>query len=958
MVDAIGSIVGDEDLAKIIRKVAAQVNDKCDREVWPQICSRGTVDRDKMRSRDLFNYALVLMAIGDPESRLCKVLATAKEMQRSDGHFSWYWGDKRKGHRVRDLNAVEFCMRAAGPLYFWGGEFVTNGVRSLLRDILEPAGEACLNRRVSRTNTNIALMNAMNLMLLGGGLGRDELVQEGYRRFDQFCIYTWEWGIHEFSSPTYSPIHLECLGIIDRFARDAIRIPLVCQDQNLQARIQKIQSEFDRLFPQAIKGSQGSRNSKVSREVRAWMATGKARELLAPFPTFFRPRRELYKCVGLLAETDPKRREMPHWWLRNYCEDKAFDHRIEDLLGNGQADTDWGDSLKQWHGDISDPSIRHKLDALIDARRIKNQAEGLLKLFWTDIQHDWLKASGRLGGVHSRVDDEFIESDGRINFTMEVLRMREDKAPGDPMITALYQCLADVDLPRDIRESTKPGRVVRRRWGPETGQATTHFRSGLVSLSTTGSGYNRSKRKEPDSVDVYLTQDVPLAVDFDIGSLVDKDLVADNRCFFISDYDKTGTPEDPSEPYSKKGVHYKPLCWTAAQKDQDALAVVLYVPRDLDQLESHFVIPMDVDELRIGRDGDWREWSKGDSGRLTPKDRHELLGSSWSRQTLAVRRNNIYMGVRVVWLHDPNGSQSEQMPPVVFANDELSRSYGAARLTINHKDSSRHPESESYRFGGAALLVRVGEGSTTGLDEWARDFASTGVDIASRNRDHIAVKTDDGELAVELDWSLSGRFVKRIEPSPTNAILEVDGVDRGREFLRQLPLIEAYERSLHCAASADSGYLRAEGGRVWPPMAKRTRRDSRHRSWVVATRGGKQSHVGSLAWSLNIPEAGYYYVWGRIKAPSRDSDSFYIRISERQGQGGEDPKTYALGTWVTGKMTTWEWVPMDLTHLRAHREPTPIYLPRGDDLKFQIYARERGAMIDGLFITQDRSQRP
>ena len=63
--------------------------------------------------------------------------------------------------------------------------------------------EGCLRHRVPTDYTNIAILNAGNLIVLGERLDRADAAREGYRRLDAICLRTAAFGVHEFCSPTY-----------------------------------------------------------------------------------------------------------------------------------------------------------------------------------------------------------------------------------------------------------------------------------------------------------------------------------------------------------------------------------------------------------------------------------------------------------------------------------------------------------------------------------------------------------------------------------------------------------------------------------------------------------------------------------------------------------------------------------------------------------------------------------
>ena len=174
-----------------------------------------------LTSRELFTYALALCEAGMYPERLERLFDLAEEMQVRDpdnpgyGNFYWYWQEGE----VRDRNAVEFCMQGGVPLWLRHSEKILAGARDKLREMMEYSIQGCLRHRVSESYTNIALMNAENLILLGEALGKPEVADEGYQRLERICVYTWEAGIHEYCSPTYYGVDLDCLWLIEAFCQ-------------------------------------------------------------------------------------------------------------------------------------------------------------------------------------------------------------------------------------------------------------------------------------------------------------------------------------------------------------------------------------------------------------------------------------------------------------------------------------------------------------------------------------------------------------------------------------------------------------------------------------------------------------------------------------------------------------------------------------------------------------------
>jgi hypothetical protein len=63
--------------------------------------------------------------------------------------------------------------------------------------------QGCLQHRVPTDYTNIAILNAGNLIVVGERLSRPDAAAEGRLRLDGILLYTAAFGIHEYCSPTY-----------------------------------------------------------------------------------------------------------------------------------------------------------------------------------------------------------------------------------------------------------------------------------------------------------------------------------------------------------------------------------------------------------------------------------------------------------------------------------------------------------------------------------------------------------------------------------------------------------------------------------------------------------------------------------------------------------------------------------------------------------------------------------
>ena len=172
--------------------------------------------------RGLLAYALVLCEAKVHPDRLERLFALTAQMQDRDpksptwGNLKWYWRDPG----VTDTNAVDFCMLDAATLWLRHGDAIPEPARRSLQELLRLGIEGCLRHRVPTDYTNIAIMNAANLIVLGERFHRPDAAAEGARRLDAVCQWTAALGVHEFCSPTYYGTDLTALLFLLANARD------------------------------------------------------------------------------------------------------------------------------------------------------------------------------------------------------------------------------------------------------------------------------------------------------------------------------------------------------------------------------------------------------------------------------------------------------------------------------------------------------------------------------------------------------------------------------------------------------------------------------------------------------------------------------------------------------------------------------------------------------------------
>jgi len=185
---------------------------------WRQIAAAEPYD--SMGVRKLFADALTLCEARVHPERLGRLFELAVRMQDRHpdspgfGNLRWYWRDGQ----VTDRNAVEFCMQDAVLIWRRHGDWLPEPVRRQLRQLMEYGVEGCLRHRVRTSYTNIAVLNASNLILLGELFGRSDAAEEGYRRLDAVVLWTWQFGTHEYCSPTYYYPDLAGLVLVEMYS--------------------------------------------------------------------------------------------------------------------------------------------------------------------------------------------------------------------------------------------------------------------------------------------------------------------------------------------------------------------------------------------------------------------------------------------------------------------------------------------------------------------------------------------------------------------------------------------------------------------------------------------------------------------------------------------------------------------------------------------------------------------
>ena len=173
--------------------------------------------------RQLFAYALVsVRGAAASGTGLDRLFALAEQMQDRDpqsrgyGNFWWAMRDKK----VMDYNAVDFSMRGGALPLAEASRFHSRAGAAASGEIAGslPLRAACATR-FNQAYSNIAIMNAGNLICPVKRWAGRKLPPKVTRGSDQVFRYTQAAGIHEFDNPTYTGVDLDGLGMIEAFCR-------------------------------------------------------------------------------------------------------------------------------------------------------------------------------------------------------------------------------------------------------------------------------------------------------------------------------------------------------------------------------------------------------------------------------------------------------------------------------------------------------------------------------------------------------------------------------------------------------------------------------------------------------------------------------------------------------------------------------------------------------------------
>ncbi|MBN2544410.1 MAG: hypothetical protein JXB50_01350 [Spirochaetes bacterium] len=188
-----------------------------------RIYSKALTKNKNLSSRELFYASLVYLSFEKETDRIDYLIDIADTMQDKDknsrtyGNFKWYLSETI----IKDYNANEFCMQAGLIIWIKYKDRLSASSKTKLFNMIVSSADFSMRRYVKESYTNIALMNVENLILAGEILNNKEILNEGYSRLKNIIFYLYNYGIHEYVSPTYYGVDLDCLGILYAFTKNS-----------------------------------------------------------------------------------------------------------------------------------------------------------------------------------------------------------------------------------------------------------------------------------------------------------------------------------------------------------------------------------------------------------------------------------------------------------------------------------------------------------------------------------------------------------------------------------------------------------------------------------------------------------------------------------------------------------------------------------------------------------------
>ena len=206
-----------EYFARAIPAAERHVNRLTQEGPWENLGVRSLMDNAYILAfADRWKADSVSLELTLPLLKLTEEMQDNDSESRTFGNLRWYW----RTPEVTDRNAVEFVSAHALPIWIDARDRLPQEGKEILERILQRAIYACMVHRVSPDYTNIAIKNAVNLILLGENFDRPDAAQLGKERLQAVLVCFWDHGMYEYVSPTYYSPDIDMLQLGYRYVKD------------------------------------------------------------------------------------------------------------------------------------------------------------------------------------------------------------------------------------------------------------------------------------------------------------------------------------------------------------------------------------------------------------------------------------------------------------------------------------------------------------------------------------------------------------------------------------------------------------------------------------------------------------------------------------------------------------------------------------------------------------------
>ncbi|MCX8037503.1 MAG: hypothetical protein N3D11_10755 [Candidatus Sumerlaeia bacterium] len=559
--------------------------------------------------------------------------------------------------------------------------------------------------------------------------------------------------------------------------------------------------------------------------------------------------------------------------------------------------------------------------------RARKQAEIALRYFWTEIAANWFAPCERLGGAHSR-DYDYLTGHGNLDTYVAHGYAARGWAPKPDGLPVRFALLGSWLPPADLRELATGciPRMVRQRWGSGSGDRAAHYVGREISIASAGATYGN--------------MDKPLTIQFARGG-PQMPMV---NFFMDARNDPFGNKKEVTGGGHLKALHVAPFLMSV-QREREVLMLASASPEDAG-FTRNAPNPVGLfSQLVLPRSAGVSIWIGDEETNLAREKGQRRVQLN---QPVFLRYGNAAAGFRILHAVDVNGKEAA----ISLNND--GNNLDAMTLTVMH--CAAKPEKGR---ASVAFWVRAAEN----LDEaefakFRREFAQAEAKVQFDGEQlDVAARGGQGLLRLAGNLQTGERLAcEGAEAGANDALLAIDGREVGRAILREAEPVRDLVRvqeslatlpeTVRSAAQLEKPFEVENALLVLAPfaVAEDAAASGGRFVWVPGEPGGQSSppSPGRMLIPVRIPDAGTYYLHGRVQSPTPADDSFYVQIRSAGRQ--ILPQT----EWPVGVHRRWSWTPF--TNNTKSTKPMGIALPAGVAL-VEILSREDGTRLDQILLS-------